>query len=202
MKYIVCEKPGKFLLKEKEAPVRKENEALLKINDSLYSDLNALIPNEFPSNSLLFLTPEGKKNIAASFMYKSTSIDTFPKKIIGRFIYDDVSVIVKEVDNKKIFHATIQNINVLSCSKLVLENSIRNIKSNKRGIQDTQLYKLAGLSDVNTTLSFYLQNEIIGIKKLSVHMSELLISKKAHLSFTFSDLGSLSKTPTRASIGT
>ena len=140
-------------------------EALVKINDSLYSDLNALIPNEFPSNSLLFLTPEGKKNIAASFMYKSTSIDTFPKKIIGRFIYDDVSVIVKEVDNKKIFHATIQNINVLSCSKLVLENSIRNIKSNKRGIQDTQLYKLAGLSDVNTTLSFYLQNEIIGILK-------------------------------------
>lgn len=31
MKYIVCEKPGEFLLKEKEAPVRKENEALLKI---------------------------------------------------------------------------------------------------------------------------------------------------------------------------
>jgi len=32
MKYIVCEKPGEFLLKEKEAPVRKENEALLQIN--------------------------------------------------------------------------------------------------------------------------------------------------------------------------
>jgi 2-desacetyl-2-hydroxyethyl bacteriochlorophyllide A dehydrogenase len=32
MKYIVCEKPGEFLLKEKEAPVRNENEALLKIN--------------------------------------------------------------------------------------------------------------------------------------------------------------------------
>jgi 2-desacetyl-2-hydroxyethyl bacteriochlorophyllide A dehydrogenase len=32
MKYIVCEKPGEFLLKEKEVPVRKENEALLKIN--------------------------------------------------------------------------------------------------------------------------------------------------------------------------
>ena len=32
MKYIVCEKPGKFLLKEKEAPVRKVNEALLQIN--------------------------------------------------------------------------------------------------------------------------------------------------------------------------
>lgn len=32
MKYIVCEEPGKFLLKEKEAPVRKVNEALLQIN--------------------------------------------------------------------------------------------------------------------------------------------------------------------------
>ncbi|MDO5977881.1 zinc-binding alcohol dehydrogenase family protein [Flavivirga spongiicola] len=32
MKYIVCEKPGQFLLKEKEPPVRKENEALLQIN--------------------------------------------------------------------------------------------------------------------------------------------------------------------------
>lgn len=31
MKYIVCEKPGEFLLKEKEAPVRKAGEALLKI---------------------------------------------------------------------------------------------------------------------------------------------------------------------------
>ncbi|WP_242135574.1 zinc-binding alcohol dehydrogenase family protein [Aestuariivivens marinum] len=32
MKYIVCEKPGEFLLKEKEVPTRKENEALLQIN--------------------------------------------------------------------------------------------------------------------------------------------------------------------------
>lgn len=32
MKYIVCEKPGDFQLKEKEAPKRKEGEALLQIN--------------------------------------------------------------------------------------------------------------------------------------------------------------------------
>lgn len=31
MKYIVCEKPHEFLLKEKEMPVRKEGEVLLKI---------------------------------------------------------------------------------------------------------------------------------------------------------------------------
>ena len=32
MKYIVCEKPGEFILKEKEAPIRKKGEALLQIN--------------------------------------------------------------------------------------------------------------------------------------------------------------------------
>ncbi|MEQ6121005.1 zinc-binding alcohol dehydrogenase family protein [Reichenbachiella sp. MALMAid0571] len=31
MKYIVCEKPGQFLLKEKQAPERKSGEALLKV---------------------------------------------------------------------------------------------------------------------------------------------------------------------------
>jgi len=32
MKYIVCEKPGEFLLKEKDAPKRQKNEALLQVN--------------------------------------------------------------------------------------------------------------------------------------------------------------------------
>ena len=32
MKYIVCEKPGKFSINEKKAPQRLENEALLKVN--------------------------------------------------------------------------------------------------------------------------------------------------------------------------
>ncbi|RTE51739.1 zinc-binding alcohol dehydrogenase family protein [Arenibacter aquaticus] len=32
MKYIVCEEPGNFQLKEKEAPIRKKGEALLKVN--------------------------------------------------------------------------------------------------------------------------------------------------------------------------
>jgi len=32
MKYIVCEKPGELKIKEKDAPIRKEGEALLKVN--------------------------------------------------------------------------------------------------------------------------------------------------------------------------
>ena len=48
MKYIVCEKPGEFLLKEKEAPVRKENEALLQVNKVgiCGTDLHAYVGNQ------------------------------------------------------------------------------------------------------------------------------------------------------------
>lgn len=48
MKYIVCEKPDEFLLKEKEAPIRKKNEALLKINKVgiCGTDLHAYMGNQ------------------------------------------------------------------------------------------------------------------------------------------------------------
>ncbi len=135
-------------------------EALGKINDSLYWTLNAIIPNEFPPNSLLLLTLEGKKAIAASFMYNSALIDTMPKKIKNQFTYNNVPIDFKKVGAQKIFHAKIQNINISSSSKLVLENSIRNIQRKKRGIQDINLYKLARLSDDNTPLSIYLHHDI------------------------------------------
>ncbi len=48
MKYIVCEKPGQFLLKEKEAPIRKQGEALIKIKQVgiCGTDLHAYLGNQ------------------------------------------------------------------------------------------------------------------------------------------------------------
>lgn len=48
MKYIVCEKPGEFLLKEKDAPIRKPGEALLKITQIgiCGTDLHAFAGNQ------------------------------------------------------------------------------------------------------------------------------------------------------------
>lgn len=48
MKYIVCEKPGKFLLKNKNKPVRKQDEALLKINQVgiCGTDIHAFLGNQ------------------------------------------------------------------------------------------------------------------------------------------------------------
>lgn len=48
MKYIVCEKPGEFLLKERTAPVRKKGEALLKVTKVgiCGTDLHAFAGNQ------------------------------------------------------------------------------------------------------------------------------------------------------------
>ena len=56
MKYIVCETPGDFQLKEKDAPIRKEGEALLQINKVgiCGTDLHAYAGNQvfyIPKNS-------------------------------------------------------------------------------------------------------------------------------------------------------
>lgn len=48
MHYVVCEKPGEFVLKEKDAPIRKEGEALLKITKVgiCGTDLHAFAGNQ------------------------------------------------------------------------------------------------------------------------------------------------------------
>ena len=136
-------------------------EALGKINDSLYMDIKALLPNQFPSNAIFFLTLEGKESLASSLIFSSNSLDTLPKNIIGKYKYNEVEIDIEQVENQKIFNAKIQNINIYSSSKLVLENSIRNIKNKKRGIQDNSFYKLAGLSDDNAPLSIYLHHDFV-----------------------------------------
>ena len=136
-------------------------EALGKINDSLYVDIKALLPNQLPSNAIFFLTLEGKESLASSLIFSSNSLDTLPKNIIGKYKYNEVEIDIEQVENQKVFNAKIQNINIYSSSKLVLENSIRNIKNKKRGIQDNSFYKLAGLSDDNAPLSIYLHHDFV-----------------------------------------
>ena len=136
-------------------------EDLGKINDSLYMDIRALLPNQFPSNAIFFLTLEGKESLASSLIFSSNSLDTLPKNIIGKYKYNEVEIDIEQVENQKVFNAKIQNINIYSSSKLVLENSIRNIKNKKRGIQDNSFYELAGLSDDNAPLSIYLHHDFV-----------------------------------------
>ena len=61
MKYIVCEKPGKFLLKEKKEPKKEYGKAILKVKKVgiCGTDLHAYSGNQ------AFTVRNGTRNMAA-----------------------------------------------------------------------------------------------------------------------------------------
>ena len=75
MKYIVCEKPGQFLLKEKEAPIRKQGEALVKIRQVgiCGTDLHA-----YQGNQAFFTYP---RILGHELAVEVLEIEDNPKKI-------------------------------------------------------------------------------------------------------------------------
>ncbi len=75
MKYIVCEKPGQFLLKEKEVPIRKQGEALVKIRQVgiCGTDLHA-----YQGNQAFFTYP---RILGHELAVEVLEIENNPKKI-------------------------------------------------------------------------------------------------------------------------
>ncbi len=136
-----------------------------QINNSLYEDIKAIVPDKYSSNALICFTPEGKGNIALTFIYKLTDGDTLTKKNSDQLIYNNVSINIEKVENRKLYHSKIKNINLISSSQLLLENSIRNIQNEKRGVQNNSFYKLAKLSDLYVPLNIYLHNDIKSLLK-------------------------------------
>jgi len=136
-----------------------------QINNSLYQDIKAIVPDKYSSNALICLTPEGKDNLAVSFIHKSSSFDSLTIKNSNQLIYNNVKINVEKLDNRKSYHAKIKNINLISSSQLLLENIIRVIQTKKRGVQNRSFYKLTRLSDFNVPLNLYLHNDIKNLLK-------------------------------------
>ena len=97
------------------------------------------------------LHPEGKAALAASFIYKASPTDSLSLTQLDNskesFTYNSIPVQVEEEGTLKIFKARVKDIYLVSSSRLVLENSIRNIQDQKKGIQDNRFFKLADVSD-------------------------------------------------------
>jgi len=140
-------------------------EGLFQLHPTLFSDITAVVPKAFPPNALLNIVPEGKEALAVSFIYTKAALDSLPKKNTNQFTYNTVTVNVEELDSKKIYSAQIQDIQMISSSKLVIENSIRNLQNSKKGIQNPLFYKLAEVSDNNAPLTLFLHRDIEGLLK-------------------------------------
>ena len=88
-----------------------------------------------------------------------------PKSIQAAFTYNNVPIFVEEVTGQKIYSTEIEKVSILSSSQLVLENSIRNIQSKKKGIQESVFYQLAAVSDNNANMNLYLNRDIESLLK-------------------------------------
>ena len=133
---------------------------ILKLKSNLYKKISAVIPKEFTPNSILSITPEGKENFAVSFLYKIDSMDSIQRNNSKTFTYNSVSISLDTIESQTIYSSTMKDIRFISSSQLVLENSIRNIQNQKKGIQNDQFYKLATVINSNAPMTIYLHKDI------------------------------------------
>ena len=130
---------------------------ILALESTLYSEALSLLPAQFPSKALLCFTPEGKSGMGVSFLYTVQAEDSIKLPEGETFEYDKVKVVISEVNSKKIYHTLIKGISISSSSRLILENSIRNIQNNRLGIQEGILYDLAKISDDNAASNLFIR---------------------------------------------
>ena len=130
---------------------------ILALESTLYSETLSLLPTQFPSKALLCFTPEGKSSMGVSFLYTVQPQDSIKLPEGETFEYDKVKVAVTEVNSKKTYHTLIKGISISSSSRLILENSIRNIQNDRPGIQEGILYDLAKISDENAASNLFIR---------------------------------------------
>ena len=108
---------------------------IIKIKKTFYENLSQIIPENFPQKALLFFTSEGKSEIAISFIYEEVTSDSISSVSRKGIIYNNIPIRIVNVENKKIYNASIDGVNFTSTSQLVIENGIRNIQNKRSRIQ-------------------------------------------------------------------
>ena len=134
-------------------------EKTIQINSLLYAKAKSVLPQNINAKSLLIFTPEGKSEMAVSFISKKTESDSLPSVSLSQMEYNGVIIDIQNSEEFKTFAATINGINIKSTSQLILENSIRNIQDNKPGIQAGVFYDLAKIGDENAPLSLLIHRD-------------------------------------------
>jgi len=132
---------------------------IIALDSSLNEDIKTIIPPVFTPKALLCFTPEGKSEIALSFIYKINPSDSLPKLSGDLFLYNNTTIRVSQKNQRKIYSTTLKGLQIISTSQLVLENSIRNIQNKRPGIQNQSFFDLAEISDDNAPMSVLLHRD-------------------------------------------
>ena len=74
---------------------------LSKLDSKIYENIKAVVPEKKGINSILILTPQGKRNIAISYVYKTNKSDTIKFNTSENFVYNSVPVYISDIGKKK-----------------------------------------------------------------------------------------------------
>lgn len=132
---------------------------ILAIDTVIYKKISAVIPAKFNNKALLSFTPVGKSEYAISFIYKAVLKDSLSGVMSEKIKYNNIPVNININKDTKTFVAKIEDISIISTSKLVIENSIRNIQNNQPGIQNHYYFDLAKISDDNAPMNLIIHQD-------------------------------------------
>ena len=132
---------------------------ILSLDTVLYKKISAVIPENFNHKALLSFTPVGKSEYAISFIYKPILKDSVSEVVSGKIKYNNIPVNVNIEKDTKTFIAKIEGVRIVSTSKLVIENSIRNIQNNQPGIQNHYYFDLAKISDDDAPMNLLIHQD-------------------------------------------
>tara|TARA_B100001059_G_scaffold157765_1_gene157390 strand:- start:4731 stop:7151 length:2421 start_codon:yes stop_codon:yes gene_type:complete len=111
------------------SPSNKETEILISLNDQ-----------NLENKSLLCFSPVGKEKLS-TILIQIISSDSI-KKYSKNEKYSGVNIIQDKIEGIEFYSAKINKINIVSSSKLMVENIIRNFQNNQPGISDKDFFRL------------------------------------------------------------
>ena len=113
------------------------------LDKSLFNTLEEITPNKIPLPALFCFTPFGKNKIAITLINKFDQKDSLKNSNKKYSIYNGKKIIEIKINKNQYFKSRINNIQFVSNSKLILENSIRLFENKTKGIQSKDFYNLA-----------------------------------------------------------
>lgn len=135
----------------------------LQVNAELYQKVKTVIPQIFSPKSLLLFTPEGKSEIAVTFLSKKAVNDSIPNNFSSDLEYNGIAIQIDSFEKGSLYSSEVNGILISSSSQLIIENCIRNIQDKKPGIQEGEFYTLAKLGDDNAPVTLLIHRDFKSI---------------------------------------
>ena len=127
------------------------------LDKTLFKTIGEISPNEISSPALFCFTPYGKNKMAVTIINKSIPKDSLKNSNKKYSIYNGEKISEIKSKQNQYFKSQIKNIEFISSSKLILENSIRLVQNSTKGVQSKDFFNLAKFLDGNSPINILIK---------------------------------------------